>query len=252
VDGLLAYFGFLLYTMSSISRRVIEGLRLQLENAALAEELQTTLRHVERQATTDALTGQMNRRALDVMLLRCVDEAENRGFRFSILMLDVDHFKRINDTHGHPVGDQALRAVAGRVAAQLRGGDSCARYGGEEFVVLLPGTSLAQACEIGERIRAALASAALATTPPLPVTASIGVAEYAPGMLVDGVLAAADGAVYVAKRSGRNQVRSPEDLESPASEPLPASATSPDERHAERHHAGTGATAREASATTTH
>jgi PleD family two-component response regulator len=138
------------------------------------------------------------------------------------------------------------------VAAHLRGGDSCARYGGEEFVVLLPGTSLAQACEIGERIRAALASAALATTPPLPVTASIGVAEYAPGMLVDGVLAAADGAVYVAKRSGRNQVRSPEDLESPASEPLPASATSPDERHAERHHAGTGATAREASATTTH
>jgi len=219
VEGLLAYFFFLLYTMRSISSRVIEGLRLQLENAALANELQSTLRHVERQATTDALTGQLNRRALDSLLLRCVDEAEHRSFRFSILMLDVDHFKRINDTHGHPVGDQALRAVAERVSAQLRGGDSCARYGGEEFVVLLPGTSLAQACEVGERIRAALAETALATTPPLPVTASIGVAEYAPGMLVDGVLAAADGAVYVAKRTGRNQVRSAGDDAVVASEP---------------------------------
>jgi diguanylate cyclase len=161
----------------------------------------------------------MNRRALDAMLLRCVDEAEHRSFRFSILMLDVDHFKRINDTHGHPVGDQALRAVADRVSAQLRAGDSCARYGGEEFVVLLPGTSLAQACEIGERIRGALAREVLPTVPPLPVTASIGVAEYAQGMLVDGVLSAADGAVYVAKRSGRNQVRADGDDPGMASAP---------------------------------
>ena len=208
VVGLLAYFFFLHYTVNTISRRVVEGMRLQLENAALAEELKITLRQVERQATTDALTGQLNRRALDVLLQRSAHEAEGRGVHFSILMLDVDHFKQINDTHGHPVGDQALRAVADRVAAQLRAGDSCARYGGEEFVVLLPGTSIDQACEAAERIRAALAGAALETTPPLKVTASIGVAEYLPGMQVEGVLAAADGAVYVAKRSGRNQVRS--------------------------------------------
>ena len=208
VAGLLLYFGFLLYTARSISSRVIDGLRLQLENATLAEDLKSTLRHVELQAVTDALTGQLNRRALDVLLQRNVDDAESRGFRFSILMLDVDHFKRINDTHGHPVGDQALRAVAERVTAQLRGGDSCARYGGEEFVVLLPGTSIAQACEIGERIRAALASTALSTTPPLVVTALIGAAEYEPGLKVEGLLAAADAAVYEAKHSGRNQVRS--------------------------------------------
>ncbi len=219
VAGLLAYFFFLLYTMHSISSRVIEGLRLQLENAALADELQATLKQVEHQATTDALTGQLNRRALDALLHRCVGEAEHRSFRFSILMLDIDHFKRINDTHGHPVGDQALRAVAARVSAQLRAGDSCARYGGEEFFVLLPGASLAQACEIAERIRAALSHGALATNPPLVVTASVGVAEYTRGMQVEGVLAAADGAVYVAKRSGRNQVRSAGEAEIPAAEP---------------------------------
>lgn len=228
VGGLLVYFVFLVFTVRSISSRVIEGIRLQLDNAALAGELQSTLRHVERQATTDALTGQLNRRALDLLLQRSIDEAESRGVRFSILMLDVDHFKRINDTHGHPVGDQALRSVADRVTAQLRGGDSCARYGGEEFVVLLPGAALIQACAVGERIRGALANAALPTLPPLVVTASIGVAEYQPGMRVEGLLAAADSAVYVAKRSGRNQVRAAKAAASQAAEPMVTTAADHD------------------------
>jgi len=206
LSGLLVYFGILAYTVRIISVRVIEGIQLQLENAALAEQLRETLKQVEHQATTDALTGQMNRRALDAMLRRYMDAANHREFQFSVLMLDVDHFKKINDTHGHHVGDQALRGVADRIAAQLRGGDSCARYGGEEFVIVLPDTLLARALDIAERIRGGLANIPLPTDPALTATASIGAAEYVAGTSIETLLAAADSAVYVAKRNGRNQV----------------------------------------------
>ncbi len=206
VVGMLVYFVVLAYTLGVISVRVIEGLQLQLENAALAKQLREALAQMEHQATTDALTGQMNRRALDLALDRSVEMAHSRGHRFSILMLDIDHFKMINDTHGHHVGDQALRAVADRVASQLRVGDGCARYGGEEFVVLLPEATQDQAREVAERIRQHIADGALPTEPPLWATASLGVAECEPGMGVDKLLAAADSAVYVAKRSGRNRV----------------------------------------------
>jgi diguanylate cyclase (GGDEF)-like protein len=162
---------------------------------------------MEYQATTDVLTAQMNRRALDAMLHNYTSAAQGRQFRFSALMLDIDHFKQINDTHGHPVGDQALAAVAQRIVAQLRGGDSCARYGGEEFVVMLPDASLVQALEVAQRIRQAVAASPLPTEPPLRVTVSIGVAQHRPGMTAQALLAAADAAVYLAKREGRNQVR---------------------------------------------
>ncbi|WP_373990852.1 diguanylate cyclase [Duganella sp. BuS-21] len=206
LTGLLVYCGLLIYTIGPISTRVVEGIRLRLENGALAERLQQHLDHAKHLASTDALTGQMNRRALDQALDQLIVEGDRRGAVFSLLMLDIDYFKKINDTHGHSVGDQALQAVARRIAAPLRKGDLCARFGGEEFVALLPAADLDQACEVAERIRQAVAQAALETEPPIPATVSIGVATYCAGMSAEALLAVADREVYVAKRNGRNQV----------------------------------------------
>ena len=209
VMGLLVYSLVSVYTIRPISERVIEGIRLQLENAALAERLRQNLELVKHQANTDALTGHLNRRALDQRLERLVVDGDRRGPAFSLLMLDIDFFKRINDTHGHGVGDQALQSVAQRISAPLRNGDLCARFGGEEFVVLLPSTGSAQACEVAERIRLAVAESPLATDPPLAVTVSNGVATYAAGMGAETLLNTADREVYSAKRNGRNQVSAP-------------------------------------------
>ncbi|MDE1948540.1 MAG: GGDEF domain-containing protein [Burkholderiales bacterium] len=205
--GLTVYLGLLVFSMRIISQRVIEGIRLQLENAALASQLEVALEGMRRQASTDALTGQLNRRALDAALEGRLAEARERGARFALLMIDVDHFKQVNDQHGHHVGDQALRAVAERIGAQLRSGDACARYGGEEFVVLLGRADLDAALEAAERVRCAVAATPLPTTPPITVTVSIGVEEWRPAMSAEALLASADAAVYLAKRDGRNLVR---------------------------------------------
>ncbi len=121
-------------------------------------------------------------------------------------MMDVDHFKAINDTHGHDVGDKALQHVATCISAQLREWDLCARFGGEEFIVLLPATSNAEAQLVAERIRKAIESSPL-EQPYQPLTISIGVASYQSGMDAEQLLKAADNGVYEAKQNGRNQVR---------------------------------------------
>lgn len=211
VIGLSVYCALLIYTIGPISTRVIEGIRLRLENGALAERLQQHLIHANRLASTDALTGHLNRRALDLALENLIVEGDRRGAVFSLLMLDIDYFKKINDTHGHGVGDQALQAVARRIASPLRKGDLSARFGGEEFVALLPSADLAQTCEVAERIRQVVAQAALETEPPILATVSIGVAAYRAGMSAEDLLAMADREVYAAKRNGRNQVRANQD-----------------------------------------
>lgn len=205
--GLTVYLGLLVFSMRIISQRVIEGIRLQLENAALASQLEVALEGMRRQASTDVLTGQLNRRALDAALEGRLADAREHGGRFALLMIDVDHFKQVNDRHGHHVGDQALRAVAERIGSQLRSGDVCARYGGEEFVVLLGRADLDDAMEVAERVRRTVAASALPTTPPLVVTVSIGVEQWQPAMSAETLLAGADAAVYTAKRDGRNLVR---------------------------------------------
>jgi diguanylate cyclase (GGDEF)-like protein len=124
-------------------------------------------------------------------------------------MIDVDHFKAINDTHGHVAGDQVLERLAQVLANTMRPYDLVARFGGEEFVALMPGATLEQAQAIGERVReavAAMAIAAQATDVPIPITASVGVSGLGPGEL-DGLamLGRADHAMYAAKREGRNR-----------------------------------------------
>jgi diguanylate cyclase (GGDEF)-like protein/PAS domain S-box-containing protein len=166
-------------------------------------------------ATTDGLTGLFNRRALDEALDREWRRAFREGSHLSVLLLDVDHFKAFNDSHGHGAGDACLREIAAAIgAAARRPSDLAARYGGEEFAFLLPGTEAAGALEVAERIRAAVQGLGIphATSPEGSVTLSIGAASCqprigtppdAPGALV----AAADAALYGAKRSGRNRVR---------------------------------------------
>jgi diguanylate cyclase (GGDEF)-like protein len=206
--GLSVFIGLTAYYTQAISKRLLEGIRLQHANASLAAQLRTALQKVELDAATDALTGQWNRRALDDVLKQQVQRRAVSGVTFSILMLDIDFFKNINDEFGHLVGDDVLRAFAQKLREFLRSDDVCARFGGEEFVVVLPDTSLTTAMEIGERIRRGIAQAPLLTKPRVQATVSIGVATMERGQSITELFAAADAAVYLAKNAGRNQVRS--------------------------------------------
>ena len=206
--GYSVFIGLMIYYMVPVTRRLLEGTGLQIANASLAEQLRVALTVEQRDASTDALTGQGNRRALDALLGHQMDLAARTGQPFSVLMLDIDHFKRVNDDFGHMVGDDALRGFALRVREYLRQGDVCARYGGEEFVVVLPGAPLQKALEVAERVRLGVAQAPLLATPQVHATVSIGAATLVPGQTLEDLLQTADTAVYAAKRGGRNQVRS--------------------------------------------
>jgi diguanylate cyclase (GGDEF)-like protein len=206
--GLSVFLALIVYYMQAIADRVVEGIGLQFANALLAKQLREALALVEQDAATDALTGQPNRRALDLLLDKQLALSRRSGRPTSLLLLDVDYFKRINDMHGHGVGDEALRAFARRVRGLLRDGDVCARYGGEEFVVVLPDTPLALALEVAERLRIGMAETPLLKAPMLTVTVSIGAAQFRADQNPAALLEAADQAVYAAKRSGRDQVRS--------------------------------------------
>jgi diguanylate cyclase (GGDEF)-like protein len=204
--GLTVFIALTGYYTRAISKRLLEGIGLQLANALLAGQLRVALQKVELDAATDALTGQGNRRALDEFLKRQAELYSVSGKPFSLLMLDIDFFKSVNDEFGHMVGDDVLRAFAQRVREYLRPEDVCARFGGEEFVVVLPRTTMDAALEVAERLRQGVERAPLLDSPRVQVTVSIGVATLAPGQTVNDLLFKADAAVYVAKNAGRNQV----------------------------------------------
>jgi diguanylate cyclase (GGDEF)-like protein len=206
--GLSVFISLTAYYTRAISQRLIEGIRLQHANGSLAAQLRMALEKVEIDAATDALTGHWNRRALDDVLRQQVERRASSGKPFSIVMLDIDFFKNINDEFGHMVGDDVLRAFAQRLREFLRSADICARFGGEEFVVVLPETSLATAMEVGERIRKGIAQAPLLNKPRVQATVSIGVATMEKEQSISELFAAADAAVYLAKNEGRNRVRS--------------------------------------------
>jgi len=154
-------------------------------------------------AERDPLTGVYNRRRLLERLEEEVERSRRGSTPMAVCMLDVDHFKQVNDRHGHQAGDEVLRQVANTIAASLRSIDSLGRYGGEEFVLVLPQTPRAGAREKAERVRGAID---LSCPCGEPLTVSIGVADYQPGDSVDTLLARADAALYEAKARGRNQV----------------------------------------------
>ncbi len=160
---------------------------------------------IEEQAVRDPLTGALNRRALFTALERELSRSRRQGHTFCVAMLDIDHFKSINDGHGHPVGDRVLVKTSQRTAAMLRPHDVFARYGGEEFLILMPEASMAAAMQAAQRIRSALASTDDAALP--AITVSIGVAEWSPkDASVEALVERADQALYAAKSNGRNRV----------------------------------------------
>jgi two-component system cell cycle response regulator len=158
-------------------------------------------------ALLDPLTQIANRRALTDRLIHEVERSKRYRHPFSCLLIDIDHFKRVNDEFGHPAGDAVLREVAGAIAQSVRNTDLAGRYGGEEFMVLAPETRTRDAQVLGERIRARV-SAPCETGPSLlRTTVSIGIASTDSGAVSPGdLVASADAALYEAKRGGRNRV----------------------------------------------
>jgi diguanylate cyclase (GGDEF)-like protein len=171
--------------------------------------LDETLATLAAQSERDALTGVFNRRKLQELLDNELKRAQRYHQKFALLMLDIDHFKKINDTHGHLVGDEAIRHVARRAVQTLRTTDVVARYGGEEFVVFLPGEDLDGAAQAAERLREAVREpfvpAGLADVA-LTVTVSVGVTAFRPSADVTTLLGEADQALYRSKQGGRNRV----------------------------------------------
>lgn len=181
--------------------------RMRASNQALVSG-HLERRQLEVEATVDALTGLHNRRWLESHLPRLVERHRDAGLPLSVMLLDIDHFKRFNDDFGHAAGDRVLAAVGAAVRERLRPTDLSARYGGEELVVILPGTALEGALAAAERTRAEVEGRRVVVDGrALPrVTISLGVAEVLPDEDAASLLARADVAMYRAKASGRNQV----------------------------------------------
>ena len=181
--------------------------------------LEQALRTINELAIRDELTGTHNRRHL----MRLIERASERGQRFSLCLLDIDFFKRINDTCGHSAGDAVLRTFARTVQSQVRPGDTFGRYGGEEFLLMLPETTAASAMTLAERVRLAIEEMRCTELGPAVVmTVSIGVAEFRPGESIAQAIGRADEALYLAKSAGRNRVACHGDTAPLAVAPPPA------------------------------
>ncbi|EME67638.1 response regulator [Paramagnetospirillum caucaseum] len=161
---------------------------------------------LEKASITDALTGLFNRRRLDEAFAHELDRAQRYGRPVSLIIADVDHFKSVNDTHGHQMGDEVLQAMAGLLRQGVRAVDIVGRWGGEEFLVICPDTELDGAQALAEKLRTAIAAA------PFPAiggaSSSFGIAQYRDGESFKDIVARADTALYRAKINGRNRVES--------------------------------------------
>jgi diguanylate cyclase len=173
-------------------------------------ELRRSLESVRREAHTDALTGIANRRSFDKRLKAALREAKETSDTLSLLMVDIDYFKKFNDSHGHQLGDKVLQLVARILKTSIKGRDTVARYGGEEFAVILPSTRLAGAATLADQIREAVASRHIIQKRTGEdfgaITLSIGVANLRSSDSAEGLVKRADDSLYAAKRGGRNRV----------------------------------------------
>jgi two-component system, cell cycle response regulator len=185
-----------------ISHRAVTALERLASYAALALRNAWLMEQVQRLAATDGLTKIANRRTFEATLEREVARATRSAEHVSLVMVDIDHFKQLNDTHGHQAGDEVLRNVAAALSCECRDFDTPARYGGEEFAVVLPGCGPEEAVAIAERLRQAVAAAPSV----VPITASAGVATY-PSHAgdADTLVRAADEALYQSKNTGRDR-----------------------------------------------
>jgi len=166
--------------------------------------LHARLRALEAQAITDPLTGAFNRRHLQVTLAAAVERRRRCGEPASLLLIDIDRFKQVNDIHGHAEGDRILRELAGLLRQRQRAVDALFRVGGDEFALLLAGATLDGACDVAEALGRLVTGADLGRGSGLSI--SVGVVELMPGHSVISWMADGDAALYRAKRAGRNRV----------------------------------------------
>lgn len=187
-----------------------------LESKKQIENLQSSLEAIRYESLTDELTTLNNRKHFENSIERIIEQSKSSDHGFSLLMTDIDHFKKFNDTYGHQTGDQVLRLVALAVKQNIKAQDIACRYGGEEFAIILPQHSLEEASAIGERIRSAVQSKELvkrSTGENLGrVTISLGVATFGSMDTAHSIVSRADEALYLAKNAGRNLVKSEADL----------------------------------------
>ena len=191
--------------------RINKALEARLSASKLEiTELQEILEAVRSESLTDPLTSLANRKSFDDTLVKALAAAQTRREPLSLMLMDIDHFKKFNDSYGHLTGDQVLRLVAIAVKQNVKGQDISARYGGEEFAVILPGTALRAAITVADQIRRAVMNKELlkrSTGEHLGrVTMSIGVATLGQGDTPQSLIERADVCLYAAKRSGRNRV----------------------------------------------
>lgn len=187
--------------------------RLESQMSSVLTEmasLRKELGHIKEESLTDALTGISNRKAFDAALENTIYTAREEKTPFCLLLADIDHFKKFNDTYGHLVGDKVLRFVASTLKHCLKGKDMAARFGGEEFAVILPQTALTGAEAISEQIRKAISSGELRDKASGQlygkITISIGVAQFRMNELPNNLIQRADRTLYLAKKHGRNRI----------------------------------------------
>ncbi|WP_375597343.1 PleD family two-component system response regulator [Devosia sp. Naph2] len=198
------------YISRPVERNELQArVRTQIRRHRYAMELRESVNNTMALAVTDELTGLYNRRYFDRHLNVMLNKAQEQDRDIALMILDIDHFKAVNDNHGHDVGDAVLREFAARLKRNIRGVDLACRFGGEEFVVLMPDTDTGQAEAVAERVRQAMAEKPFEVGPsrPLSVTVSAGVALKDNQVdTPEGMIKRADVALYRAKREGRNRV----------------------------------------------
>lgn len=206
--------GALETVMRDTQNMIAENEKLEKELAkstAIMEELRKDLEMVKKQAMTDSLTNLANRKAFDLEMTKVRKMSDESGKAFSLVLMDIDHFKAFNDNYGHQVGDQVLRLVARTLIDGVKGRDTACRYGGEEFAIILPDTNVDAGLKVADYLRLAVAGKDLvnrATGEKLgTITLSAGVAEYYHGESIEALINRADEALYAAKEHGRNNVR---------------------------------------------
>jgi len=210
-----------LRTVATETTRMAESnrrLQTQLnDSAAQIEDMRNHLEKVRRESVTDALTGIANRKQFDQALRQAAAQSMETDQPLTLLLLDIDHFKQFNDSHGHVAGDQVLKLVARTLSESVGRRDTPARYGGEEFGIIMPGTDMRNAMQTAEKIRSVISSRKIVkrtTSESLGIiTLSVGVARFQPGESLVKLVQRADAALYAAKRAGRNRVLpDPDDL----------------------------------------